>query len=156
MNNSFVELQARLDESRSKENLNQEIAKIQDKLDPLKVQAEINHGQDQLNKSGQQIGKDLAQSKDFITYLNEITEIWDKLSEKEQDKLLENFFEESYPQAYTLIQILDTVHDSVESLKDSTDNGNWLQTLGTLFTKFGSSDNFKNIGKGRMSVRISK
>ena len=86
MNDFLIELQAKLDEAKSKGNINSDIAKIQGQIDKLKIQADIdpntisilvkqletvlgqkisipniNINQSQLQKTGQQIGKTIAQ-----------------------------------------------------------------------------------------------
>ena len=59
MNEFIIELQAKLDEAKSKENINSDIAKIQGQLDKLKIQAELD--QDTISKLTKEIEKVINQ-----------------------------------------------------------------------------------------------
>lgn len=162
MNDTYVMLQAKLDEAKSRNNLNKDLARLQNKLDKVKLQAEVDP----------EIISDLTKEQEVIinpkieianteneqltSGLEKISELWDKLGEESQDKLLENFFGESHTQISSAIDLFDTLRESAKEMKDNAGNAGWMLALGILVEKLGSSKIFENIGKGRISIRISK
>lgn len=164
MNDAYVMLQAKLDEAKSKNNLNKDLAKLQSKLDKVKLQAEIDP------KTIASLTRELEviinpkikledaekDQEQLASGFEQISKLWDELGEESQDKLLENFFGESHSQIGSAITLFDTLRESVNAFKDRVGNGGWMLALGILVEKIGTSDIFKNIGKGRISVRISK
>ncbi len=164
MNDTYVMLQAKLDEAKSRNNLNRDIAKLQSKLDKVKLQAEI----DPKTIAGltreleviinPQIKADTAkkEQEELASGFDQIADLWDKLGEESQGALLETFFGESHTKISSAIELFDALRESVNAMQDSGGDGGWMLAMGTMVEKFGASNLFKNIGKGRISVRISK
>lgn len=164
MNDAYVMLQAKLDEAKSKNNLNKDIAKLQSKLDKVKLQAEIDpeiiasltRELEVIITPKIKLEDTEEEQEQLASGFEQISKLWDKLGEESQDKLLENFFGESHSQISSAIELFDTFRESVKAMENSDGNGGWMKSLGILVEKFGASDIFKSIGKDRISVRISK
>lgn len=164
MNDTYVMLQAKLDEAKSKNSLNRDIAKLQAKLDKIKLQAQIDPRTiESLTRELEVIINPKIKMEDakkeqeeLASGFAQITDLWDKLGEESQEALLENFFGESHTQISSAIELFDALRESVNALQEGGGDGGWMLALGILVEKLGASNIFKNIGKGRISVRISK
>lgn len=164
MNDFLIKLQAKLDEAKSRNSLNKDIAKLQSKLDKVKLQADIDPEIiSELTKEQEVVINPKIELKEaepeqekLASGLEQISELWDKLGEESQDNLLENFFGESHTRIGSAIKLLGALHESVKAMENGDDSGGWMKSLGILVEKLGASDIFKNIGKSRISIRISK
>lgn len=164
MNDAYVMLQAKLDEAKSRANLNKDLAKLQSKLDKVKLQAELDP------KTIASLTQELEviinpkikledakkEQKQIASGFDQISGLWDKLGNEAQGTLLEIFFGESHAHIGSTIALFDALRTSVKAMQDSGGDGDWMLAMGVLIEKLGASDIFKNIGKGRISVRISK
>lgn len=154
MNDSILKLQAKLDKAKSAQNVNRDIQEIQRQLDHLKLQTEIDPKS--ISALNSQLDQLLGQKiilSDIEVNESQVQQVGQQIG----NTISSNITDGVRKASGEITSEIEKIGDQIENMQPSSTGINkLLDPIKTFAYNFGLLKNIQNIGKCRMSVRISK
>lgn len=154
MNDPIIQLQAKLDKAKSSQSLNSGIQDIQRQLNQIRLQAEIDpESISALEKQLDNLLGDKVKIPRIEADETQVRQIGEKIGNTISSNLVENIHKASTE----ITAEIKKTENQMSNIQPSPDGVMKLfNTMKSKISEFAAAGNIKNIGKCRMSVRISK
>ncbi len=153
MNDPIQNLQARLDKARSAQIINTDIQDIQRQLDQLKLQTEIDPKS--ISALNSQLDRLLGQKitlSDIEVDQNQVQQVGQQIG----NTISANISDSVRKASGEITTEIEKIGEQIENIQPPSTGTNILEKVRSFALTISALKNIQNIGKCRMSVRISK
>ncbi len=154
MNDPILSLQAKLDQAKSTQDIKSNILAIQQQLDSLKLQTEIDpQSISTLNKQLDIILEQKIKVTDIHINESQVQQVGEQIGSTISSNITDSVRKASGEVKSEIAKVGDQINNTQSSSKGIK---NALETIRSFSLTISAFKNIQNIGKHRMSVRISK